>query len=176
MDATTIRDINAFYQQGLKAPLIAGQRGRDAIVDWDKERSLGEWIKLLRDRLRGLIADAIEYVDEEIKYMLLTLTDCRQGRDYIFQYTNVAGETVAFPLSTAVRLSAGKTCTAPLIDFLCSSAGFALAAQGQGVDTAAGRRIVRVKVLTVAESLAWFDGDEGVLKVIRPWDHDYVIG
>lgn len=60
MDAATIRDINAFYKQGLKAPLMVGKRGREAIVDWAKDRSPGEWIKLLRDRWRGLIADAIE--------------------------------------------------------------------------------------------------------------------
>jgi hypothetical protein len=58
MDTATIRDIDGFYRQGMKAPLMKGHRGRDAIVDW--ERSPGDWVKLLRDKWRGLIADAIE--------------------------------------------------------------------------------------------------------------------
>ncbi|KAJ9098351.1 hypothetical protein QFC20_005976 [Naganishia adeliensis] len=162
MDAATIRDINAFYKQGLKAPLMVGKRGREAIVDWEDDRSPGEWIKLLRDRWRGLIADAIE-----------------QGHDHLFEYTNTSDALALFPLSAAIRFAAGKTCTAPLIDFLCSPAGITFAAQGQGVDGADGRRIVNVKVLTVAQSLAWFDGDGDDRDVegrIRPWDSDYVIG
>jgi hypothetical protein len=82
--------------------------------------------------------------------MMLTLTDFREGRDYICENTDIAGENVLLPLFTTIRLAAGKPCSAPLIDFLCTSAGVALAEQGQDGDTAAGRMIVRGKVLTVA--------------------------
>jgi hypothetical protein len=60
MNCTTVSDIDAFYEEGLRAPLLAGQRGRHAIACWDETRGKGEWIKVLRDRWRGLIADAIE--------------------------------------------------------------------------------------------------------------------
>jgi hypothetical protein len=56
----------------------------------------------------------------------------------MFEYTNASGELALFPLSAAIRFAAGKTCTTPLIDFLCLPSGFALAAHGEGVDDADG--------------------------------------